>query len=82
MIRYSVETKLTPEQVIERARSYFADKGLSEEATTATDSVTFSGGGGFVHVAAEARPGGRRTDVILEAREWEEDVRRFIQKIT
>lgn len=79
MARYSMETKLSPEQVIEKARAYFgAEMGLA-----VTDDnpccATFEGGGGFVSVAASA--GEKKTAVELETREWDYPVKQFMRKI-
>lgn len=77
MIRLAVDTKLGTEQVMERARGYFGG-GLGLVADEQADCcATFSGGGGFVSVSFEEGAPEGRTRVIVEAREWEEDAKRF-----
>ena len=81
MLRMSVETKLTPEQVIEKATHYFGSKGLKLDVErVSVDSGVFTGGGGFVSLWAGTREG-KRTEVILERREWEYDTRHFAETI-
>jgi hypothetical protein len=79
MARYSVETKLSPEEAIERAVAYFGEAGLKLDVTEHSSCCArFEGGGGHVHVTAS---GGAKTEVILETREWDYDVRQFMGRI-
>ncbi|MGI6206601.1 MAG: hypothetical protein ACOYEW_00195 [Anaerolineae bacterium] len=81
MLRLLVKTQYDPQQVITRATGYFA-QGLGMEARPQSDTcVTFTGGGGYVTVTAEAGEGGRGSQVTLETREWEYDTQRFAQEI-
>jgi hypothetical protein len=80
MARYSVETKLSPEQAIEKAVAYFGEGGVGLEVTEQGECCAhFVGGGGHVHITVAA--GDPRTTVELETREWDFDVRRFMRKI-
>lgn len=82
MLRLSVKTKLDPQQVLVRATGYFA-QGLGLQAhQRSPDCLTFSGGGGYVTVTAQARASGRGSEVVLETREWEYDTQRFAQEIS
>ena len=78
MARYSVETKMDPEEVVEAAFDYFGE-GLGLEGEDAGPCcVYFEGGGGFVRITAnETDP----TEVELETREWDYDVKAFMKKI-
>ncbi|MHB0875503.1 MAG: hypothetical protein ACYC5O_05600 [Anaerolineae bacterium] len=77
----SVDTKLAPEQVIEKATRYFGSKGLKLDEERATvDSAVYTGGGGFVSIWAGGGEG-KGTEVILETREWEYDTRHFAETI-
>ncbi|MFN2156755.1 MAG: hypothetical protein ACK2UX_16095 [Anaerolineae bacterium] len=79
MARYSVYTKLDPEEVIRRAVAFFGEGGVGLQATEqASCCATFEGGGGHVAIAVDA---GERTEVELETREWDHDVKRFMQEI-
>lgn len=81
MARYSVETKLSPEEATERARAYFGEGGLGLDATEEAECcVTFEGGGGYVTVTAS--PGDeKRTEVELATREWDYHVKTFMRQI-
>ena len=79
MARYSTETKLSPEQVIKKARAYFGTEMGLEAAEDNPCCVTFGGGGGFVTVTASA--GEKKTAVELETREWDYQVKQFMQEI-
>lgn len=82
MLRMSVETKLAPATVIEKAHAYFGGKGLKlDEEQASADSAVYTGGGGFVSIWAGAGEEGKGTEVILETREWEFDVKHFAGSI-
>lgn len=80
MALYSVRTKKNPEDVIARAKDYFGEGGvgLSVKAEDAC-CVTLEGGGG--HVSVTASPEGDGTEVELEAREWDYQVKKFMARI-
>jgi hypothetical protein len=80
MARYSVETKLSPEEAIERARAYFGEGGLGLELIEQEEPccVYFEGGGGHVVVTACPKD---KTEVELETREWDYHVKRFMREI-
>ena len=76
-MRYSVKAKLKPEEVIERAVKFFGQGGVGLEVTDRTEStVCFEGGGG--HITIIVCPGDL-TDVDLETREWDYQVKRFME---
>ena len=80
MARYSVETKRTPEHVIEMAVAYFGEGGLGLDATERGPCCShFEGGGGYVSVTASA--GEEKTTVDLETREWDYHVRQFMRAV-
>jgi hypothetical protein len=80
MAVYGVETKLSPEQVIERAAAYFGEGGLELEITEQDPCcITLTGGGGHVTVTASAEE--KMTNVRLETREWDYHVKRFMEEI-
>ena len=80
MGRYSIETKMSAEDVIEAAVDYFGEGGLGLEASEeGACCATFEGGGGFVRLdVAEGEP----TEVELVTREWDYDVKAFMSKIS
>jgi uncharacterized protein (AIM24 family) len=80
MTAYSVETKLSSEEAIEAAVTYFGEGGLGLRAEEQGPCCAyFEGGGGFVRVTVSE--GEKRTTVDLETREWNYQVKRFMQEI-
>ena len=81
MALYGVETKLSPEEVIEKAKVLFGEAGLGLEMVEKNPCcVTFTGGGGYVTVTASAKE--KKTVVDLETREWDYDVKRFMRALS
>jgi hypothetical protein len=82
MARYSVKTKLSPEEAIKKATAYFGEGGLGLEMVEQDPCcVSFTGGGGHVSVTAGAVEGKKETTVTLETREWDYHVKRFMREI-
>jgi hypothetical protein len=80
MARYGVKTKLSPEQVIQKALAYFGKGGLGLDMTKQGNCCAyFEGGGGHVQVMAASEE--KKTDVELETREWDYDVKQFMRQI-
>jgi hypothetical protein len=80
MARYGVETRLSPEQAIDKAVAWFGEGGLGLEVTERSERcAAFAGGSG--HIAITATPGDPRTNIELVTREWDYDVKQFMRKI-
>jgi len=80
MTAYSVETKQSPEKSIEKAVAYFGEGGLGLRVEEQGPCCAyFEGGGGFVRVTVSEEE--KRTTVNLETREWDYQVKQFMQKI-
>jgi hypothetical protein len=80
MARYGVQTKLSPEEVIEKAVAYFGEGGVGLEVTEQGDCcAAFVGGGGHVRITATAAE--PKTEIELVTREWDYDVKQFMRKI-
>jgi hypothetical protein len=81
MARYSVETKLSPEEAVRSAIVYFGVGGLGLKVAAEAGSccASFEGGGG--HVLVTAAKGDKRTEVELETREWDYHVKQFMRTI-
>lgn len=78
-MRYEVNTKLTPQEALERAVAYFGPGGQGLEITSKGDlSLVFQGGGGYVAIAAQP---GDKTTLDLETREWDYAVRQFMAEM-
>jgi len=80
MISIGKETKLRPEKVIEKAIAFFGPQGVGLEVEDSGEGCArFAGGGGFVYVSA--CKGEKRTQVSVEAREWEPQAKQFVAKL-
>ena len=86
MASYGATTKKSPEEVIRRAKAFFGVGGLglgiTEDAPCCacfSAGCTPSAGGGHVRVSASS--GERGTEVAIETREWDQQVKLFLGKI-
>lgn len=80
MLRIATKTKMTPEEVIEKAIIYFGIDGYKLEITSQTDtSATFKGDGGSIEMIACKENG--KTNVEFLSREWDYQVKEFIKAI-
>jgi hypothetical protein len=81
MARYSKQSQWEPHEVLRRAEDFFGAGGLGLNVTERTECcLSFEGGGGHVTVAA-TRCVPDYTDVDLETREWDYQVKRFMEEI-
>jgi hypothetical protein len=81
MLKIATKTKLSPEKAIEKAVEFFGPEGYKLEVKEQSEGcATFEGGGGGVQVTACAE--GKETSVELESREWDYQVKEFINKIS
>jgi hypothetical protein len=81
-MRYEVKTKLSVEDVLEKALTYFGEEGVGLELEQQTACcVYFSGAGGDVSVTVDADTEGDQNAVHLETREWDYQVRQFMEKV-
>jgi hypothetical protein len=79
MARYGVNTKLSPEEIIQKAVGFFGKDGVGLEVTDRSRCCAyFEGGGGHVRVKVSE---GKTTEVELVTREWDYDVKRFVRKV-
>lgn len=76
-LRYSMETKLSPETVMKEALDYFEKLGL-KVSRDEEDTLCLEGGGG--HVTLTVCPG-MRTSIEIETQEWDDVVKNFMLKI-
>jgi catechol 2,3-dioxygenase-like lactoylglutathione lyase family enzyme len=77
-MRFGVNTRLSPAQVIEKAIDYFGKLGLTI-VEREENSALLQGGGGHVRVIA-CKDGTTDVDIISE--EWDYHVKQFIQRIS
>jgi hypothetical protein len=80
MLRIATKTKLTPEDTISKAITFFGPQGYKLKVGEKTDTtVEFEGGGGSVEISA-CKDGGKTTVDFL-SREWDYQVKEFIKAI-
>lgn len=80
MLTMEATIKLPQQEVIDRLKSYFGVDGLGlKMVRDEAGFLTFEGGGG--HVTATLCAQQDLTLVVIETREWEFDVRRFVQDL-
>ncbi len=80
MISYGKETKLKPDQVIDKAVQFFGPGGLGLQVEDqGAGCARFTGGGGYVYLSA--CEGVKATEVSLEAREWEYRAKEFVGRL-
>jgi len=78
MLTMEATIKLPRQEVIERVKSYFGVGGLGLKLVRdEAGFLTFEGGGGHVKITLCAQQD--LTLVVIETREWEFDVHRFMQ---
>jgi hypothetical protein len=81
MARYGKKTRLETGEVLRRAAEFFGPGGLGMKVIERNDCcVSFEGSGGHVTVSA-ARCEPDRTEVDLETREWDYQVKGFMEKL-
>jgi hypothetical protein len=81
MARYSQPSRLEPIEVLRRAEDFFGAGGLGLKVVERNECcLSFQGGGGHVTVSA-ARCEPDHTEVDLETREWDYQVKGFMEKI-
>ena len=80
MLRIAKQTRLKPPEIIVRASEFFGKGGKGLEETERNPCcVSFEGAGGYVAVSVVDEDKHRTIDV--ETREFEYQVKRFLQKI-
>jgi len=79
MARYGKKTRIKPSEVIDRAERYFGSGGLGLKIVDRSDEmICFEGGGGHVTIIACQND---ETEVDLETREWDFQVKEFMNKL-
>jgi hypothetical protein len=81
MLKLEVKTKLSQEEIMDRAKRHFGEGGLG---LTLKDEdpqcLTFEGGGGYV--TATVCEEGSQTRVDLVTQEWDYHVKEFASKLS
>ena len=80
MLNISKETKLSPEEIRQKTRNFFGEKGLKLEMTgEEADCLSFTGGGGYVKATICPQEDKTRVDIVTQ--EWEYDVKEFLSRL-
>jgi len=80
MIRITKGTTHSADEVVRLASDFFGAEGLGlEEKARNSCCITFEGGGGYVSITIAE--GEDKRDVDVESREWEYQVKRFLETI-
>ena len=82
MIRMGKESATGPEEVIEKAVAFFGPQGVGLKVSDEGDCCArFEGAGGYVYVESTARQGKKGSQITIEGREWETQIRQFIGQL-
>jgi hypothetical protein len=76
-MRYGASSKLPPEKVISKAKTYFVKVGLTV-VSEGPGNICLEGRGGGVTVTA---CGEKETEVEILTTEWDHQVKQFLQMI-
>jgi hypothetical protein len=80
MLRISKESRLSPDEILFRASSYFGKGGEGlEETERGSCCISFAGAGGYVTVTVSEEDNHREVDV--ESREFEYQARQFLSSV-
>jgi hypothetical protein len=80
MIRIAKNTRLTTEEIIEKAAGFFGSAGEGlEEKERSLCCISFEGAGGYVTVSVADQEGRRMVDV--ESREFEYQTKGFMNTL-
>ncbi len=82
MALYKVETKLSAEDILEKASRFLGKGGAGLKLVEKNPCcVYFEGGGGHVTVAVKESDEKKKNVVTLETREWDHHVKKFMSKL-
>jgi hypothetical protein len=79
MLRIGAKSKLSPQEVLERARKFFGESQGLKLRESSEDGAAFEGGGGGIIV--NVSPAGRGSSVDIESREWDYQAKEFLRQI-
>lgn len=82
MIKMGKKTSLKPADAVEKAVAFFGPAGRGMDVVDEGDCcVRFEGGGGFVFVSAADAEEGKGSEVTVEGREWEYQIKEFVAEL-
>ncbi len=81
-MRYAVDTKLSADEIFERAKAYFGPEGAGLELEEGTPGCCAHFATNLGHVHLEIREAGKKTTAELETVEYDIQVRDFMKRLT
>jgi hypothetical protein len=82
MLRMGKKSNLSPSEVVEKAVKFFGPTGAGlTVADQGACCARFDGAGGYVFVQTADIDGRTGSDVTVEGREWEHQIKRFMGEI-
>lgn len=79
MIRVGRKSKLVPAEVVKKAVEFFGPSGMGLNVVDqGACCVRFEGAGGYVFVQTADLEDQRGSDVTVEGREWDHQIRQFM----
>jgi hypothetical protein len=82
MIKMGKTSNLAPSEVIEKAVAFFGPSGRGMKVVDKGDCCArFEGAGGHVYVQTSGINGESGSEVTVEGREWEYQIKQFVKEI-
>jgi hypothetical protein len=82
MIKMGKESDLAPTEVLARAARFFGPDGVGLKIIDQDDCCArFQGSGGYVYVRISGSKDEGGTEVIVEGREWEHQIKQFVGQL-
>lgn len=82
LLRIGKETREKPQEILNKAIAFFGENGVGLKLVQQSlNTVQFTGGGGHVQVMVSPAAEGHKTEIDIQTRDWEYDVKRFLQEI-
>jgi hypothetical protein len=80
MLRMGKKTNYEPQEVLQKAVDFFKTKGGLKLEQQSPTMVYLVGGGGHVQVTIEPNTDDK-TEVDIQTREWDYDVKQFLKEL-
>ena len=82
MINIGKESKLVPSELVEKAVAFFGPSGMGLKVVERDHCCArYEGAGGYVFVRAQELRGQEGSEVTLEGREWNHQIKQFMGEI-
>jgi hypothetical protein len=82
MLNMTKKSKLGAKEALRKAVAFFGPEGLGLKVTQQEETCArFQGGGGHVFVTVCESEGGNGSEIDVESREWDYQVRQFLAQV-